>query len=487
MKYILYARKSQESEDRQVQSLDAQERELQARAAALGIEVVAVYHESQSAKSVGRPVFNKVIQMIQDGEADGLLCWKLDRLARNFIDGGLVIDLLQRGVLKSIQTYDREYLPTDNVLTMAVELGMANQYSRDLSENVKRGNREKLSKGGYPCYAPFGYLNSRADKTLILDPVRSEYVSMMFDLYSTGRYSFKELAAELYEQGLRTTAGKKVHPGTIRHILQNPIYHGVIRYGGSYYKSTCPTMTTKDKFDTCQEVMTGGAKPRKQKHLFPLTGLFTCGVCGCAVTAEKQKGYVYYHCTNGKGICDQKKLFLREEKLENQFAEVFKSIQFDEEIIEMMYLAAKESIDHENHFQTETIANVQSDITSIKQRESRLLDAFLAESIDQLTYEAKLKEIKLNRQSLEQNLQQLQQNHQDPYAAIERTKNLFLFSNRAKSSYLKASPERKREIAYEVLSNAYLKNKKMAQPQLKSPYDLLARTPKNADFALMCG
>ncbi len=107
MKTILYCRKSTESEDRQIQSLDAQERELTEKAKLLGIDIVAVYHESRSAKTVGRPIFNEVIRQIQKGKANALLCWKLDRLARNFIDGGLVIDLLQRGVLESIQTYEK--------------------------------------------------------------------------------------------------------------------------------------------------------------------------------------------------------------------------------------------------------------------------------------------------------------------------------------------------------------------------------------------
>ncbi len=487
MKYILYCRKSQESEDRQIQSLDAQERELTETAALLGIEITAVYHESMSAKTVGRPVFNNVMQQIQAGKADGLLCWKLDRLARNFIDGGLIIDLLQRNVLKSIQTYEKEYLPSDNVLMMAVELGMANQYSRDLSENVKRGNRQKLSQGGWPCNAPFGYLNNKVDKTLYIDPVRGEYVRMMYEHYATGLYSIRELAGHMYDKGMRTRSGKKVHCGPIQRILKNPIYHGVILYSGKYYEASFDTIVTKDLYDQCQTVMTGGSKPRTQKHVFPLTGLYTCGVCGCAVTAEKQKTYIYYHCTNGKGICDQKRLFLRQEKLEEQFVSIFDDIAFDEELIEIMYQAALEKLEHEGELDTTHLENTQRELDILKVRENKLLDTYLAESINKETYEAKQAEIKHSRIALTKSLNNLKQNTQDPLVTLERTKKLFIASSRAKSRYLKAIPERKREMAYEVLSNSLLKDKKMAQPQLKSPYDMLARTPKNADFSTMCG
>jgi hypothetical protein len=233
--------------------------------------------------------------------------------------------------------------------------------------------------------------------------------------------------------------------------------------------------------------MNSGNKPRKQKHFFPLTGLFTCGECGCSITAQKQKGYSYYHCTNGKGICTQRRLYIREEKLEEQLSAVFDDICFDDELIEIMYLSALERLENEGNAGNNTLLDTQNELLALKNKESRLLDAYLSQSIEKDVYDAKQEEIKKERISLEQNLINQTNKYQNPREAIERTKKLFLDSNKAKSEYLEAVPERKREIAYEVLSNALLINKIMAQPQLKSPYDILARTPKNADFLTMCG
>ncbi len=487
MKYILYCRKSQESEDRQIQSLDAQERELKDKAYVLGIEVVAIYRESMSAKSVGRPIFNDVIKQIQAGKADAILCWKLDRLARNFIDGGLIIDLLQRGVLKSIQTYEKEYRPSDNVLMMAVELGMTNQYSRDLSVNVKLGNRQKINKGGWPCYAPFGYINNKVDKTLYIDPTDSMFTKKMFGLYSTGLYSLRSLSDTLYNEGLRTKSGRKIYCGRIQRILRNSFYYGIIFYQGKYYIGNHQSLISKDLFDKCQVIMKSGSKPRKQKHFFPLTGLFTCGECGCSITAQKQKTFHYYHCTNGKGTCTQRPLYIREELLEQQLADVFDSVCFDEELIELMYLSALERLESEGAQSGKIILNAQNELSSLKNKEDRLLDAYLSQSIDKTVYEVKQEELKKERMSLVSQITDLETKHQDPRVTIERTKKLFLDSNRAKSQYLEALPERKKEIAFEVLSNALLTDKKMAQPQLKNPYDMLARTPKNAEFSVLCG
>ena len=185
MNYVLYCRKSTESEDRQILSLDSQESELRKLAERENLNIIKTFKESMSAKSPARPLFGEMLAMIESGKAEGILCWKLDRLARNPVDGGKVIWLLQKSVIKSIQTYERLHLPTDNMLLMYVELGMANQYVLDLSVNVKRGNRAKLEKGGWPCVAPFGYSNDKLEHTTILDPKTAPAVKKIFEWYAS--------------------------------------------------------------------------------------------------------------------------------------------------------------------------------------------------------------------------------------------------------------------------------------------------------------
>jgi len=147
LRYFIYCRKSSESEDRQVLSLESQLNELKSLAERLNLSVVDVFTEAQSAKSPGRPLFNEMLKRINHKQAEGIICWKLDRLARNPIDGGQIIWMLQKGIIKHIQTFDRSYAPEDNVLLMSVEFGMANQYILDLSKNVKRGLKTKAEKG----------------------------------------------------------------------------------------------------------------------------------------------------------------------------------------------------------------------------------------------------------------------------------------------------------------------------------------------------
>ena len=186
IKYFIYARKSTESDDKQMASIEDQIAEATKLATQLNLEVVDIISESKSAKEPGRNGFNEMIARIRNSEAQGVLTWKLNRLARNPIDGGIVIDLLQKNTIKHIQTYGKEYLPTDNVIMMYIEFGMSNQFSNDLSVDVKRGMRQKAKRGWYPCpVLPIGYLLHFP--VLILSIVKSFSNSSCFSINSSNK------------------------------------------------------------------------------------------------------------------------------------------------------------------------------------------------------------------------------------------------------------------------------------------------------------
>jgi DNA invertase Pin-like site-specific DNA recombinase len=222
MRFIIYCRKSTDTEDKQLLSLESQEHELLQIAQSQGLNVVKTFQESMSAKEPGRPVFNQMMAMIMAGQADAILCWKIDRLTRNPVDGGQIQWLLQKGNIQLIQTFEKTYLPHDNVLIMSIEQAMASQYIRELSVNVKRGNRAKLERGEWPGPAPYGYLNDKAAKTIVLDHTLAPYVKEIFTLYATGSYSLKDVAKLLYERGLRTKQGNKVFTSQVQNEQPRP-------------------------------------------------------------------------------------------------------------------------------------------------------------------------------------------------------------------------------------------------------------------------
>lgn len=194
IKYVIYARKSSESDERQVQSINDQVRVMKDLARDLDLTVVETISEARSAKEPhARSVFEELVQKIQAGDADGILTWKIDRLSRNPIDSATLQWLLQQEQIKSIQTVGREYLPEDNALIFSIESSMANQYIRDLSKNVKRGLKSKLDKGVCPKLAPLGYINTRSEMRgenyITKDPERFHIIRKAWDLLLTGNHS----------------------------------------------------------------------------------------------------------------------------------------------------------------------------------------------------------------------------------------------------------------------------------------------------------
>ncbi len=341
MKYIIYARKSSESEDRQVQSLDDQVNRLRRMAKEQHLKVVDILTEAKSAKQPeNRLLFDKMLQAIESGEAEGILCWQINRLSRNPIDSARVQWLLQQNTLKSIKTIDRDYLPSDNALLLSVESGIANQYIIDLKKNTLRGVLSKIEKGWSPNHAPIGYLNDKEEKIIIKDPERFDLVRKLWDLMLTGRYTPPRILEIANSWGLRThktkrTGGKELSRSNMYHLFSNLFYAGQFKYNGEYHEGKHEPMITLEEYDRVQFLLGRKGRPRYKKHKFAFTGLIQCGECGCFYTAETKKKhikstnevreYTYYHCTrkSKKIKCSQKKV-IREENLEQQIEEEIK-------------------------------------------------------------------------------------------------------------------------------------------------------------------
>jgi DNA invertase Pin-like site-specific DNA recombinase len=312
LRYFVYCRKSSEAEDRQVQSIDAQKRELDDLAKEHGLEVVDILDESMSAKAPGRPVFNHMIERIRKGEANGLIVWKLNRLARNPVDGGTISWMLQERVIKHIQTFGRGYYPEDNVIVMAVELGMANQYVRDLSVDTKRGIRERVERGYPNGFAPIGFLNDMSaepgSRGWLADKDRFNLVRQLLEEFLTGRYSIRKIMNFANDKlGLRTFQRKKLGGRKLGisyvsdTVLKNPVFAGFfftkdgIRHE---LNNEVPRMITEEQYWHIQKIIGNRGRPRVSGDIlsFPYTESIKCGDCGGSVTAEHKYQLICSEC-----------------------------------------------------------------------------------------------------------------------------------------------------------------------------------------------
>ena len=347
MRLILYARKSSEGEDRQVQSLDDQTRLLRAHAIKHGLLVVEEMAESKSAKDpYRRPLFEGMLQQIEQGKADGILCWHLNRLFRNLVDSGRVGHLLQQGRIQAIETPERAYRPEDNVLLFSVESGMANQFIRELSKGVRRGMASKVEKGWAPQLAPQGYLNDLYEHTIVADPERFALLRQAWDLMLTGTVTVPQMLARLNgEWGFRTRqdrhrGGTPLSLPSAYRMLHSVFYAGRFLREGALYEGQHPAMVTMEEWERVQTILAreGGARYRKHAHAY--TGMIRCGRCGSRITAEVSKGqsgkghYVYYHCTNRHGVCDKKGV--TEKELERQIVSSLEGVRLNPQVEELL-------------------------------------------------------------------------------------------------------------------------------------------------------
>lgn len=307
--YFIYCRKSSEAEDRQVLSIESQIRTLQELASKLHLRIIEVLTESKSAKEPGREIFNDMLKRLYSGEAAGIICWKLDRLARNPVDGGSVIWAIKQQnihVVTPAQTYGQN---DENVILMYIEFGMAQKYVDDLSKNVRRGLTTKSQNGWYPNTPPPGYLNQTdrltGQTTIIKDPDRFTLVRRMWDLMLTGCYSPAQiLQLATREWGLRTRSmrTKGCRPfarSAIYKIFTRPFYFGEFEYpknSGKWHRGKHEPMVTEAEYDRVQELLGRRGNPRPRlPDRFAFTGLISCGSCGGVVTAEEK---MQVRCTN---------------------------------------------------------------------------------------------------------------------------------------------------------------------------------------------
>jgi len=528
LKYFLYCRKSTEDEDRQVLSLSSQIDEMKKMAHRLNLKIVGEpLYESKSAKAPGREVFNDVLDRIAKGEAQGILCWKMDRLARNPVDAGRISWMLQKGIIKHIKTAERDYFPEDNVLLASLEFGMANQYIRDLSTNVKRGLRAKTLQGWRNGIAPIGYLNNiqsvKGEKNIVPDPERFDLVRRIFEEYLAGHYSVRQLHRQAKKWGLTTRqtkrqGGKPVCLAHIYRLLTEPFYTGYFYARNpdtgekELVKGAQEPMITMDQFELMQRKLGRKGKPQSREgHFFPFTGRTECGECGSMVTAEEKHQiicdsckhkfasskkdacpkckrkitdmenpttlhYVYYHCTKRKNPnCGQKSV--RVEDLEYLLDHALTKFELSSAFSQWALEELAKDNDEQIKGQRVEIDSQDKRYKDVVQRLQNLTRLYTSpENADQSLLSTE--EYSPQRKALMEEKHTLESARQNTGRKIDEwvdwAENSFSFAAAARLWFENGSPEQKRDIFASLSrSNLILKDKELAV-SLRNPLDLYA-------------
>ena len=406
-------------------SIEAQLAELRSLAKRDGLDIAEEYIEKRSAKIPGRPVFEEMLKRIEKGEAQGIVCWKIDRLSRNPVDSGRISWLLQQSGIQKIITHDRAYLPQDNVLVMSVEFGMANQYIRDLSVNVTRGLRHKARLGIYPSIAPLGYLNDPRTKTIVVDRKKSKIVKAAFELYAQNGSRLEDVANFLYEHGVKTGAtrgwskggGKPLKRDQISFLLSNPFYFGHFKYSGEMYEGKHTPIVSKELFDNVQKVLALRSRANKKVTNEPqaFCGLLKCSECGCSITAEEktkhQKNgnvhqYVYYRCTKKRGACSSD--YVRQEELDSQLSELLSRFHLPREWVEELNKMADRDAQEASQSAAASVQAMRAKIADLDGKIARLTDLFVEQDIERSDYLDRKRALMSTKKSAQENILRLE-------------------------------------------------------------------------------
>ena len=351
MKAVIYARYS--SDNQREESIEGQIRDCRAYAEYNGIEIVGEYIDRAfSAKTDDRPDFQRMVSDSSKKLFDVVLVWKLDRFARNRYDSAFYRYTLRKNGVRLISVKENISDGPEGIILESMIEGMAEYYSANLSQNVKRGFRENALKGKWNGGAiPFGY--KVVDHRLAIDEGSAPIVRLMFDMCADGKTA-KEVYTYLKEKHVCRANGKPIGYTTVLYILGSRTYIGEYNHSGVVIENGVPAIIATATFEKVQETLKKNSiapAAHNDGNDYLLTTHLYCGKCGALMTAysgTSQNGnvYRYYICNRTrKHECDKQKVekdkiedfvvaktmeFLKEDEIIERLADLLYNLQYEE-------------------------------------------------------------------------------------------------------------------------------------------------------------
>ena len=470
-RYFIYARKSTEDEERQRLSIPAQIDELRSFAKKESLTIVDSFIESKTAKKPGRKIFNNLIERIQLGEANGILSWHPDRLARNAVDAGIIIHLLDTGKLIDLKfpTVSFENNPNGKFM-LSIAFGTSKYYVDNLSINTKRGLIAKAKRGFYPGLAPIGYRNKLVNgrKVIVVDKKAAKVTTKAFKLFSKGTYTLKYIAEYLALKGIVTKAnnlGKGSKPfktDQIRNMLENPFYYGDFKYSGELYKGKHKPLISKKLFDQTQKVIEKRCwrykrnKSNKRGYRsFLFSELIKCKECGYHITQTKKvrrykngnsQVFHYYHCSKASKRIKCSQPYTRKEKALKDLFTICQKVSLP--IKKANWLLERLTDDEQK--KQDQLSQVKFKLThqlkELNAKLSKLLTLHLDNLISREEYLTQKNQLMSKRKTIEENLINLADYQLDNVTKAKDFVRLTIQAGKISKKYLKTLKKTKNQL-----------------------------------------
>ncbi len=485
VKALLYARVSSKEQDREGFSIPAQCKLLRDYGFQQRFDIVQEFVDVETAKTTGRTNFSEMVKYLRKHPGiRAILVEKTDRLYRNLKDWvtldelDVEIHLAKEGVILSRDSRSSEKF------MHGIKVLMAKNYIDNLSEEARKGQMEKAEQGIWPTKAPLGYLNTTASdgkKVIEPNPELAPVITRLFELYATGQYSLKALTIAAHADGLvYPKSGNPVPVSTVHMILRNRLYTGLFQWNGKLHQGKHEPLISIELWERVQGVLTGrNAVPTHPLgNEFAFSGLMTCTDCGCAVVAEIKKGkYVYYHCTGhankGRGgYADCRRKYVREEVLDQTFADLLDRLHFDEEILEWVKTALKASHADERRAHEQAIHRCQVEYRKLEDRLHAMYLDKLDGRIDNAFYDRMSAQWRTEQTRL---LREIERHGSAEESYMEDGIRLLELARNASRLFVKQPAHEKKRLLNLVLSNCEWDRGKL-RAAFRQPFDLLAET-----------
>jgi len=459
-KSVIFPRVSSKEQEEGSYSLPAQEKLLRSYCERKEFKVTKVFSISESASGrKQRKIFDEMMGCVTKNKINKIIFEKIDRCTRNFNDMIKVEKWLNEDEQREIHFVKNSLVLTKNSrsqdkLNWSINVVLAKNYIDNLSEEVKKGQKEKLEQGWLPFRPPIGYktVTVNKEKIHIVDEEKAPYIRRLFELYATGNYSIKSVNNLLYDEGLRTKSGKQLSKSRINNTLIYPFYYGMIRWDGKLYQGKHEPLISKELFDKVQDILKRKTTPKYNKHHYTFKGLIRCKECGGMITWEKQKGIMYGHCNHYRN-CTQKK-WAREKDLENQIDELFENLMIKHSrIVEWIREAVKESHQNEIEYHSNALNELNGQYKLIQHRLGQLYDDKLDGRIAKDFYERKFQQYTEEKDNV---VESIKKHSLANNKYLELGMGIYDVSQKAHELYYEGSAERKRELINMVFENLTL-------------------------------
>lgn len=483
-KSVIFCRVSSKEQEESGYSLPSQKKYLLQYTQKQGFETKKIFSISESASGKKqREAFRSMVEYATSNNIKIIICEKADRLTRNFKDMVLIDEWLEKDEERQIHLVKDSLVLHKNSrsqekLNWGIRILFAKNYIDNLSEEVKKGQKEKIEQGWFPKSPPPGYfsIGEKGKITHVIDIKAAPFIKRMFELYSTGNYSLNSLVEVMHKDGLRSVAGRKIGTSMMHRLLTEPFYYGSFVWNKKLYPGKHEPIITEELFELVQQRISRKLKqPVYKKHFFIFKGMCRCASCGCTITWEKKKGHIYGHCNHYKD-CSQKGC-VRQEDIERQVLNQFINIApRDEKILAILNQALKEHHAEES----ETTNAKREKLNNIIAQMDRRLEAIYIDKIDGVLvpelYQKKFEQFHEIKEQAIKDLDKLSKDKKQYYEAGFAIHELASKAVRIYNSE-KATIEDRRLLLSYLFSNHTLNNRTLASNYTKAAEFLLQWMP----------